>query len=197
MLLKLLSMADRSRFQMRVVGMVHAGVVAGRIEALGIPVQDLGMDYGIPSPLGLLRLIGIIRDWRPHLVQTWMYHADLLGGLAAAVAGSVPTLWGIRHSNLDPAVNKRMTLATARLCARMSRRLPEKIICCGEAARRAHIEFGYAEEKMEVIPNGFDVGAFRPIPGARESLLSELQLPPDAVLVGQIGRCDAQKDYET
>jgi glycosyltransferase involved in cell wall biosynthesis len=196
-LLRLLTMTDKSRFDVRVVSMVKTGGVRPQVESLGVPVQDLSMKYGVPSPFALARLIRLIREWRPDLIQTWMYHADLLGSLAAAMAGGVPTVWGIHHSNLDPALNKAMTLATAKLCARMSGRLPRKIVCCAEAARRSHVRFGYAEGKMAVIPNGFHVDVFQPSPEARESVRRELGVPADALLVGQIGRFDAQKDHET
>ena len=196
-LLRLLTLTDKSRFDVRVVSMVKTGGVRPHVESLGVPVEDLSMAYGVPSPFALARLIRLIREWRPDLIQTWMYHADLLGGVAAALAGGVPTVWGIHHSNLDPALNKRMTLAAAKLCARMSERLPRKIVCCAEAARRSHVRFGYAEGKMVVIPNGFDVDVFRPSPDARESVRRELGVPADALLVGQIGRFDAQKDHET
>ena len=48
---------------------------------------------------------------------------------------------------------------------------------------------------MIVIPNGFDLHAFKPDSVARESVRAELQIPPDAPLIGLVGRFHAQKDH--
>jgi glycosyltransferase involved in cell wall biosynthesis len=125
-----------------------------------------------------------------------MYHADLLGGLSARLAGSPPVVWGIHHSNLDPGQNKRTTIMTARACAKISSVVPSKIICCSEASRLAHIDFGYAAEKMEVIPNGFDLKRFHPDPEARDSLRRELGLPNETMLIGMAARFHVQKGHK-
>ena len=83
----------------------------------------------------------------------------------------------IRHSNLAPAGNKSQTLAVVRANAFLSHRVPDRILCCSEAARNIHVAFGYAPEKMVVVPNGFDIAHFKPDPNARQSVRAELGLP--------------------
>ena len=86
MLEKLLSHIDRQRFAARVISLTTSGPIGDRLEALGIPVQALGMRPGMPDPGAVVRLAGWLRSSPPALVQTWMYHADLVGGLAARLA---------------------------------------------------------------------------------------------------------------
>ncbi len=195
MLQKLLARRDSSRFDVQVVSLTDVGVVGKEIEKLGIPVRGLGMKPGLPDPIALLRLVGWLRRDRPRLLQTWMYHADLLGGLAATLAGNIPVVWNVRHTNLDPRSNKAGTLRMARACAVTSRWLPARIVCCSEASRRAHAALGYAANKMVVIPNGFDLDLFRPDPSARASVRAELGIPEGAPLVGLIGRFHPEKDH--
>ncbi|MGQ0645700.1 MAG: glycosyltransferase family 4 protein [Elusimicrobiota bacterium] len=197
MLFRLLSRLDRDAFEPEVVSMTGDGPLAEKIRALGVPVSGLGMRRGVPDPRGLARLAVRLRARRPGVVQTWMYHADLLGGLAAKLAGGPPVVWGVHHSNLDPAFNKRSTLFTARACARLSRALPARIVCCSEASRRVHAALGYDAAKMAVIPNGFDLAEFKPDPEARASVRRELDLPEDALLVGLVGRFDPLKDHRS
>lgn len=52
------------------------------------------MAKGRPNPLGLTRLVALLRRLRPQVLQTYLYHADLLGLLAGKLAGS-PTSSGI------------------------------------------------------------------------------------------------------
>jgi glycosyltransferase involved in cell wall biosynthesis len=197
MLLKLLSRLDSSTFSSEVISLTNLGTVAEKLEETGITVRALGMRRRVPSPVAILRLASWFRRSRPHVVQTWMYHADLIGGLAARLAGGPPVVWGIRQSNLDPAHTKRTTLWTAKTCAALSRNLPTHIVCCAKAARRMHVNLGYAPEKMVVIPNGFDLSIFKPDGEARRSVRSELGVPEETLLIGLFGRFDPQKDHQT
>lgn len=196
MLYKLLSGLDRERFEAEVVSLTSIGPTGPKIQKLGVPVRALGLARGIANPLGVLRLARWLRGSRPDLVQTWMYHADLLGGLAARLVG-VPVVWNIRHSDLSAKGNKRTTILARQAGARLSRMLPQRIICCSEVAQEIHIQMGYAADRMVVIPNGFDLEAFRPDPAARRSVRRELDLPDQAHLIGLVARFNPQKDHAT
>ena len=164
---------------------------------LGVGVRALGMGRTVPSPLMIFSLARMIRESQPDIVHAWMYHANLLAGLAAKFARSPPVIWGIRQSNLDPRLSKRSTILTARLCARLSARLPARILCCSAVARDVHVALGYAPEKMAVIPNGFDLECFRPNGEARIAVRRELGIDDDALLIGLVARFDPQKDHRS
>jgi glycosyltransferase involved in cell wall biosynthesis len=197
MLHKLLVCRDSSAFDAEVVSLTDVGAVGREIEKLGVTVRALGMRPGTPDPVAILRLARWLRQDRVRLVQTWMYHADLIGGMAARLAGGTPVVWNIRHTNLDPRSNKRGTIQTARLCARLSVWLPKRIVCCSEATRSAHVALGYDAGKMIVIPNGFDLRAFCPDPSARSSVRTELGIPEDVPLIGLVGRFHPEKDHRS
>jgi glycosyltransferase involved in cell wall biosynthesis len=124
-----------------------------------------------------------------------MYHANLIGGIAARLAGHLPVVWGIHHANLDPRQNKRHTIWTAQVCARLSHTIPKGIVCCSETSRQVHAGLGYAPRKMVVIPNGFDLSQFRPHAQARTSLRRELGIPEEAPLIGVAARFHALKGH--
>lgn len=195
MLYKLLSRIDRSRFACEVVSLTTLGPVAERISALGIPVRALELNHPLKAPQALLQLVRWMKKSRPHVVQTWLYHADLFGGIAA-VAGGAPVAWGIRHGDINSKDNKRSVRQIAKVCALLSRYLPRKIICCSEVSREAHSAFGYADSKMLTIPNGFDLETFTPDPMARASVRNELGLAEDTLLIGLVGRFDPLKDHQ-
>ena len=197
MLYKLLSRLDHSGFDAAVASLEAPGPMAAKISDLGVPVTSLHLRSGRLQPMRILEFVKWLRRGHFDVMQTWMYHADLVGGLAAKLAGGVPVAWGIRQSNLDPRHNKRSTLAVANACARLSRWLPGRIVCCSEVARAAHAKLGYAERKMTVIPNGFDPATFRPDPGARAAIGAELGLPESTLLIGHVARFDTQKDHRT
>jgi glycosyltransferase involved in cell wall biosynthesis len=196
MLQKLLERKSAS-VSAHVISLRDRGEIGPAIESLGIPVDALDMNPGkIPSPKIFLGLVRRLRQLKPDIVHTWMYHANLIGGFAAKMAGVPAVTWAIHHSNLSPSVNKKATLAVVRACGLISQWLPHRIICCSESALRVHVGVGYAQRKMRVIPNGFDLSRFKPDPEARVHLRDELDLEIDTPLVGLIGRFDPQKNHE-
>jgi len=197
MLFKLLSRLVRENVGNEVISLTGSGPVGERIAGLGVKVHALGMGRALPSPLKFFSLARMIRESQPDIVHAWMYHANLLAGVAAKFARSPPVIWGIRQSNLDPRLSKRSTILTASLGARLSTRLPARILCCSAVARDVHEALGYAPEKMAVIPNGFDLERFRPDGEARIAVRRELGIEPDAPLIGLVARFDPQKDHRS
>jgi len=195
MLYKLVDRLDRRRFSPSVISLTTQGDYGPRLQQIGVPVQAIGMRSGLPDPLSFLRLSRALAAAKPALVHTWMYHADLLGGLATRLVHAGPVVWGLHHSDLSREHNKRSTLAVVRLCARLSPTLPARILSCSERARQIHVAAHYAAHKFAVIPNGFELDRFGPSDDARASVREELGLPLATPLVGHIGRLNPQKNH--
>ncbi len=191
---RIASRMDPARFQNEVISLTDLGPMAERLQSSGIAVRALGMKRGSANPFPVLRLAGWLKKSQADVVQTWMYHADLLGGVAARMAGK-PVIWSIHHTSLEPGQNKRSTIWTARTCASLSRRVPRRIVCVSEVSRTAHAKFGYDAAKMEVIPNGFDLREFAPDVESRVALRRELGLSEDTPLIGMAARFHVQKGH--
>ena len=195
MLYKLLSRADRERFEPTVISLIDGGALGARIEALGIPVYAVGMKPGMPTPAAAWRLIRLGRRLRPDLVQGWMSHGNLAALLAGAFApGSTPVLWNVRRSLYSLEHDKLLTRAVTRLGARLSG-LPAKILYNSRMSAVQHKDFGYRADKTLVLPNGFDTELFAPSAEARNGLRLELGIAKDTILIGLIGRYSAMKDH--
>ena len=197
MLCNLLLHSDRERFKSSVVALIDDLTVAEPILRAGIPVVTMGMKPGLPDPRGLWRLARHLRRINPDVIQTWMDHSNLIAGLAAFAAPNAKVVWGIHHSHHVPGVAKRSTLMTVSACARLSKWLPAKIVCCSKQSRRNYERQGFDASRMLVIPNGFDMDAFRPDADAREDIRRELGVPSEAAVVGLVARFDPLKDHAT
>ena len=178
-----------------VISLMDEGKYGPILAQSGVAVHCLGMSPGKPSIVRLFRLVRLIRAEQPDAVQTWMYHADLLGGIAARLAGVRRVFWGIRHSTLEKGKSKRSTIMIARLCALLSSWVPAKIICCANKARAVHADIGYFPQKLRVIPNGYDLSRFMPDAAAGAAVRTELGLEPDEFIIGNVGRFDPLKDH--
>lgn len=179
-----------------VVSLMDAGKYGPLLEREGVPVVCLCMPRGRVTFRGLWRLWRLLRSEKPEIVQTWMYHGDLIGGVIARMAGLRRVFWGVRHSTLERGKSRRSTIMIARLNAWLSHWVPEAIICCAERAREVHRLLGYASHKLVVIPNGYDLRRFQPDETARVRLRDEWDVADDVPLVGMVGRLDPQKDHE-
>jgi glycosyltransferase involved in cell wall biosynthesis len=195
MLVSLLPALAEQGFAATVLSLMRGGALADTLRRDGIEVHELGMQPGHPNPGAVLRLARLIRRLQPDLVQTWMYHADLLGGLAARMGARVPIVWGLHNSDLDPRRTKLSTRWVVRACAALSHVLPSRIVSCSDAGAALHARQGYEAGRLVSIPNGFDTEALQPSPAYRREVRAELGLDPDAVLVGQVARFDPQKDH--
>lgn len=196
MLFRLLGGMDRDKFSNMAISVTDEGTLGGQIREMGIPVHALHMRRGMPNPAGLWRLVRILRRERPVILQTWLYHSDLIG-LVAARATRVPhVVWNIRCSETDERYTTGLTGIVLRLLARFSRS-PDAVVVNSEAGQRSHENLGYHPRRWEVIPNGIDIEAFRPDPGASGTVRAELQIGPDCPLIGLVARYDPLKDHRT
>lgn len=195
MLCRIAAGMDTSRFENEIVSLTGILDLARKMHGIGVNVRTLGMKKSIPNPLLVMRLARWIRESKPDVIHTWMYHANLVGALAARVAGNVPVVWSIHHNSLDANVDKRRTLLVNRACSLLSKRLSARIVCCSEASLRLHRSLGYASEKLEVIPNGVDLRRLMPDSSAHDSLREELGIPVESPIIGTAARFHPHKDH--
>jgi glycosyltransferase involved in cell wall biosynthesis len=193
MLYRLLQASDPAHSH-HVVSLIDVGLNGRKIQQLGVDVRALGMRRA-PSPAKLVELARMISEIKPDVIQTWMYHADLIGGVAARLAGRAPVAWGIHNSTLDPATTHRTTRLVVAASARLSRVVPDAIVCVSRAAQALHVAKGYDARRFVLIPNGFDVSQFRPDEAERRAVRRELGLEDDHVVIGMVARVCPQKDH--
>jgi glycosyltransferase involved in cell wall biosynthesis len=184
-----------ANYRHTVISLLDNGKVGQRLQDLGVEVQALGMRSLRDLPRVLWTLAQLIRASRPDVVQTWMYHSDLMGGLAARLAGNRHVIWGVRCTDLPHA--RMSTQFAVTLCALLSRYVPSVIVCCAQSARDVHIARGYAPTKMVVIPNGYDLKEFRRNPQLRGQTRAAFGFGDEDMIVGIVGRFDPQKDHKT
>lgn len=195
MLCRIAAGMDTSHFENEIVSLTGILDLADKMQEIGVRVRTLGMEKSIPNPLLVMRLARWIRESKPDVIHTWMYHANLVGALAARIAGDIPVVWAIHHNSLDPNVDKRRTLLVSRACSILSKRLPARIVCCSEASLQLHRSLGYAPEKLEVIPNGVDLRHLKPDLSARDSVRDELGIPIESPIIGIAARFHPHKDH--
>ena len=195
-LLRLLSKMDRQKFDLHIISMIPVGSIGEKIRDLGLPVSSLEMQPGQPSLRGFLRLLQFLKQIRPDVLQTWLYHADLMGLLAAKVAGLQTIVWNIRSAEMDFLQYRWLSGQVVKLCALLSS-WPTAVIVNSRAGQTIHTRLGYHPREWIFLPNGIDTQIFQPDPEARAKVRAEWQVEADEILIGIVGRIDPQKDHAT
>jgi glycosyltransferase involved in cell wall biosynthesis len=169
-------------------------VLSGRVAGLA-RLRHLDMRPGRATPGDVLRLRRALcdRNDKPDVVHAWMYHANLLASLALAGLRT-PLIWGIHHSLSDLASEKRRTRAVIRANAWLSGS-PACIRYVSAVAAVQHRRFGFAGARAVVIPNGYDTERLKPDPAARARVRRELDIAPDALVIGMVARVHPTKDH--
>lgn len=179
-----------------VVSLSVGGKYALMLKGLGIEVIELQLNNPFLFISSFVKIFRLIRIYKPQVVQTWMYHSDFFGGVAARLAGARSVCWGIRHSNLTFGTVKAKTILIAKICALLSYFVPDQIISCSEQGMYSHIKFGYCSKKFVVIQNGFNVDKFVPNKSQRIMLRRSILGDYNGIVFGMVARFDAQKDHE-
>jgi glycosyltransferase involved in cell wall biosynthesis len=181
------------RFTHAVIALHPEGAMRQRFIDAGIEIVVL--DFKRSPVLNFFCLISLLRRRRPDIVQTWMYHADLLGGLAARMAGNRNVIWGVRSTEVN-AGGLSAIVAVRKVCALLSWWVPHSIVCAAEVSRRAHVAVGYDAARMVVIPNGFDLAGLVATAAQRTALRETCGFGVNDVVVGSLGRFNQDKDQK-
>jgi glycosyltransferase involved in cell wall biosynthesis len=173
-----------------IVSLTSLGPMGLEARRSGIRTESLEMRRGCPDPRGLLRLIRLVRTWKPDVVHSHMVHANLMARALRPFAPA-PVLISTIH-NIYEGGSLRMT------AYRLTNFLVDQMTIVSQAAAERFISEGIVpRELLRVIPNGVDMARFRSVsPTARESMRRSLGLQGKFLWMA-VGRFEISKDYGT
>lgn len=190
----LLPMLDRSRFTASVVCIGERGELLDPLEAAGFRVRALHRGK-LGAVLALGQLVREMRRTRPDVVVVRGFNAELLGRVAARLAG-VPhsVVWVHNCGDLRPRS----------LLQRLSERLLQPLTSAYFGVAHGQLpyltgELGVPEHKIRIIQNGIDPEQFpfTPSPVRDAGLRAELGVGADDVIVGIVAVLRPEKDHAT
>lgn len=178
-----------------VISLMDLGKYGSKLQAMDIEVYCLNMPRGKITFNGLVKLWQLLKTLQPDVIQTWMYHANLIGGVVARLCGIKRIIWGIRQGNFSNTKTKALTLIIIRFSALFSYFIPSKIVCCAQSAISAHQALGYCKNRFQLIPNGYDLEKLNSKKGVAQRLHAEWNIPVGVPVIGMVARFDPQKDH--
>jgi glycosyltransferase involved in cell wall biosynthesis len=181
-LVNLATRLDRGRWSPVVVALGEEGRLAEVVRQAGLPCECLGGSRCRPVQV-VARLARSLRRYRPELVQSFLFHANVAARLAAPWAGWPWVVGGLRVAEHQ----KRWHLTIDRLTASLA----AGSVCVSRGVLRFSREVGGLDpRRLTVIPNGIDPG---PFDRASAVPRRDLAIPEEAQLALAVGRLDVQK----
>jgi glycosyltransferase involved in cell wall biosynthesis len=184
---RLLTNCDRQRFDMQVACLYNGdGAVGQQIRQASIPVHDLKMRAKTDIK-AFSRLFHLLRREKPHILHTWMFHANFSGRISGRIARVPIIISAERTMGQEKWMRRRLDKATAYLA--------DRVVCVSQAtAIYAAQVIGIPESKLAVIPNGVDLADFDHLPDV-DLARAAWNLPAQGVIIGAVGRLHAVKGF--
>jgi glycosyltransferase involved in cell wall biosynthesis len=138
-----------------------------------------------------VRLVKTLISLKTDIVHGFQGPPNLFALAARPFVRHLKVVWGIRDSNVDMRQydysRRLISFASARLSGQ-----PEMIIANSRAGAESVSEKGYSRRKLNVIHNGIDTEAFKPLPS---SFRKQWNLAEDDLVIGMAARFDVKKDH--
>lgn len=196
-LVSLLTSLDRERFDPIVISLRGEGDLGQTIRDLGVPVLALQLGLRPSLPWEVLKGIGTLRSFDPDVIQGWMYHGNLFSRFAAPCMKRRPRLlFSIHNALSDWASESRLMRNIIRLNGILSH-AADRVIYPSEPSALQHESLGYAKNRTQIIPNGFDCDRFIPDTEDRAKIRNELGFNDDDFVIGMAARYHPVKDHAT
>ena len=167
-----------------IVSLKGRGKYGSLLEDNGIKVYNLKFYRWFQFFHVALRLACIIYSEKPQLVQTWMYHADLIGGVIARLCGIKNVVWNVRSPLPKFGTKTSKNFYLCLLLSFLSNFIPKNIIFCSKKSLTDHIKFGYKKKLCVYLANGYPKQPFK-----------NKVVDKSAFEIGCVGRLDVYKDY--
>lgn len=192
-LVELVRHLDHSRFEVMVAIFYDRGQFRNDLKNIEkVSVVSLGKKSRWDVFPFFLRFLGLIRQFRPHVIHGYMDVANIFSLMAGKLTQTKVVL-GLRASNVDFSHYDWTRNASYKLAAWLSH-YADKIIINSQAGRKYHLEHDF-NKNMEVIYNGIDTHRFRPAPESGQALRAEWGIENHEILIGIVGRLDPMKGH--
>ncbi len=181
---------DRAKFDPIVIALKARPVASqltlvSELEAADVPIHFMGLRSPLSMPLALMRLRKLLQNHRTDVVQSFLYHANVLGTVAAKWARVEHVLCGIRVA--DPS---RFRMKIERLAIRQA----HHVVCVSQSvADFMAKQVSVPREKLIVIPNGYEA---KQLEESSCETLTSVGFPLDRRVLLAVGRLHEQKGFD-
>jgi glycosyltransferase involved in cell wall biosynthesis len=187
----LLPRMDPARFTPSVICIGEEGGLFAALTAAGVEARALHLGGKRNAVRALRELVSITRRSRPDVVVVRSYNAEILGRIAARIAGVEHTVMWV-HNTVDLTPRSWVRTTADRALTRWT----SAYFGVAETQRRYLVdELGYPNDKIRIIRNGVDLALFDP--NTDRGVLAEFGFAEGDPVVGIVAALFPWKDHAT
>ena len=149
MLLKTLRNFKNEKYEHLVISLKPVGKMGEMFKAEGFKIYSLNLNI-YNSVSGLMKLLSILRKEKPHIAHNYLFHADILGRIAAKAAGIPIVISSLRSVEIGGRL-REILLSITDFCV-------DGVTAVSKAVANAHISKGTTKrKKIRLIYNGVEL----------------------------------------
>lgn len=175
-------------WDVRVVSMLPPQAFTDELKQTGIPLATLNMRRGVADPRAVFRLVKMLREWKPWILTSFMFHANLLGRIAGRLAGVPINISSVRTENMGGALRERIMRLTDWMG---DITITNSRIVAGNLTKQGVVP----AERVCVIANGLVLDKFVVTNSNKQEVRRDLGVAEEDFLWLAVGRLEEPKDY--
>ena len=181
---------DRGRFESRVFPLDEPLDLRGEIESGGVGVDPI-LVAPRRRPVACLRALAhALRRFGPGVVHTHLYYGNVMGRIAARLAGGAPVVTTLHNPDYTFEARGTLLFRGRKLLDRLSGSRNAALVAVSRAVAddfRRHMGW----KQIRVVPNGVDLRSFAPGGDARAAA----EWPSPGLRLLSVGRLHPQKGH--
>ena len=175
--------------------LTEADVYKETLDKLNIKYWEMGAKNKLLIFLRIFFFRNVIKDYKPDIIQSWMYNACLFSAFCKLIKlYDKPLIWNIRCSNMVSQYYSISLRLVIYACIFLSKYV-EKIIYNSHAGKAYHKKIGFSQKSGKVIYNGVDSKKFNSILTKRKALRKKYNFAENDLVFICVARVDPMKNY--
>jgi glycosyltransferase involved in cell wall biosynthesis len=198
-LVNLVCNTDPAEFEHLVCYLHGPGDFSDELTRAGHTVFSLDLPKRWPWLFAPFRLRPALRKYKPDIIQTWLFDADLAGRLSGVGAGC-PIIGTLHSTTYEPETIAAggwpgWKMPIVRLLDRWTARLTKPtFVAVSETVRNSAMKhLGVPASDIRVIYNSVNQETLRSEPGESEQIRTDFNIPGDGFVYMNVGRLDPHK----
>ncbi len=181
----------------KIICLTTHGYYSQKLKNHNFEIFHLNLKNYLNLFLSLFYLIYLTFKYRPKLINTWMYHSDLIGILIKFLIFpfNVKLIWNIRCSKMNFHYSGGLTKIIFIILSRLSF-LPNYISYNSYDGKKFHESKGYKNKNWFYLPNGIDLTKWKKNKSLKRITKKKFNFKKTDFIVSMIARNDNQKNFD-
>jgi glycosyltransferase involved in cell wall biosynthesis len=174
-------------FDHKIITLKENGELAPAFISTGIKVETVCCN-GLSVFSGIWRLRKHVKEEKPAIIITYLFHADMIGRIALRNIIETPIISSLRTTYNHPKY------FVAQILEWLTKSIVRQYIANSDAVKDFYVSrIGVRSENIIVIPNGIDIDAYENADGSR--IIQELSLPDNRFVITCVANFAVNKGH--